>query len=337
MLEPTDQQTTSVADRILDRAQWSCAFVSLALCLAIAVCYIVRWPAVVLVTVFPVWVWAAPGIALIALSYSKLARKRAVVIALLWATLIGGIAEEPKALITCWRHWSEERVDDSGFRIVSVNCAGGDPLVAEEALDYSPDILLLQETPGTNDLAPLLARVPEYTLVWGYDGAILAKGEVTPLPVPRSARSFMTLAQVTLRDTAMVVMSTRFVLPYCEPDLWRVGAWRSAREVHAVRVEQMDAVVARLAQEQDAPIRLGGDFNTPVGDSLYRKLRPKFHDAFREAGVGFGNTIINDIPLSRIDQIWLTDHFAATATVARKTEHSDHRMVITDLAAASPP
>ena len=270
MLEPTDQQTTSVADRILDRAQWSCAFVSLALCLAIAVCYIVRWPAVVLVTVFPVWVWAAPGIALIALSYSKLARKRAVVIALLWATLIGGIAEE-------------------------------------------------------------------YTLVWGYDGAILAKGEVTPLPVPRSARSFMTLAQVTLRDTAMVVMSTRFVLPYCEPDLWRVGAWRSAREVHAVRVEQMDAVVARLAQEQDAPIILGGDFNTPVGDSLYRKLRPKFHDAFREAGVGFGNTIINDIPLSRIDQIWLTDHFAATATVARKTEHSDHRMVITDLAAASPP
>ena len=165
----------------------------------------------------------------------------------------------------------------------------------------------------------------------------LAKGEVTPLPVPRSARSFMTLAQVTLRDTAMVVMSTRFVLPYCEPDLWRVGAWRSAREVHAVRVEQMDAVVARLAQEQDAPIILGGDFNTPVGDSLYRKLRPKFHDAFREAGVGFGNTIINDIPLSRIDQIWLTDHFAATATVARKTEHSDHRMVITDLAAASPP
>ena len=42
---------------------------------------------------------------------------------------------------------------------------------------------------------------------------------------------------------------------------------------------------------------------------------------------------LSDIPLLRIDQIWTSDHFRAVRVRARKTEHSDHRMVVCDLLA----
>ena len=76
---------------------------------------------------------------------------------------------------------------------------------------------------------------------------------------------------------------------------------------------------------------VGGDFNAPQGDAVFRLLRPKLHDAFAEGGRGWGNTILNDVPVLRIDQFWVSETFRSDSVVARGTRNSDHRMVICDL------
>jgi vancomycin resistance protein VanJ len=81
----------------------------------------------------------------------------------------------------------------------------------------------------------------------------------------------------------------------------------------------------------DVPIILGGDFNLPAGDKLFRILPPRIRDTFRTAGHGWGDTLANDIPFVRIDQIWCDGHFRPISTRAQKTVNSDHRMVICDL------
>ncbi len=59
--------------------------------------------------------------------------------------------------------------------------------------------------------------------------------------------------------------------------------------------------------------------------------RPRFADAFWSGRIGWGNTITNDRPVVRIDQVWTSDHFQPTAVFARETLNSDHRMVVCDL------
>jgi vancomycin resistance protein VanJ len=79
------------------------------------------------------------------------------------------------------------------------------------------------------------------------------------------------------------------------------------------------------------PLIVGGDFNAPAGDRIYRALPPRLRSTFRDGGKGWGNTVLNDFPIARIDQIWASDHFRTATVVARKTVNSDHRMVICDL------
>ena len=66
-----------------------------------------------------------------------------------------------------------------------------------------------------------------------------------------------------------------------------------------------------------------------------RSLRPItafLQDGFGEAGIGWGNTITNNLPVHRIDQIWISQGLRALAVSARRTRHSDHRMVVCDIA-----
>ncbi|MBI4474447.1 MAG: hypothetical protein HY646_17385 [Acidobacteria bacterium] len=76
---------------------------------------------------------------------------------------------------------------------------------------------------------------------------------------------------------------------------------------------------------------VGGDFNAAAGDASDRDLQPDLHDAFAEAGRGWGNTLLNDLPVVRIDQIWVSRHFRAVNVRAYRTRYSDHRAVVCDL------
>ena len=76
------------------------------------------------------------------------------------------------------------------------------------------------------------------------------------------------------------------------------------------------------------PFILGGDFNASPGDAVFRVMPKELSDSFHEVGRGWGGTIINDCPAIRIDRIWHTHEVQPLSAVARKTQFSDHRMVV---------
>ena len=98
------------------------------------------------------------------------------------------------------------------------------------------------------------------------------------------------------------------------------------------RRAQLRAIADRMgAIPGDLPVIVGGDFNAPQGDAVFQLLRPRLHDAFRESGRGWGDTVTNDVPFLRVDQVWVSETFRAVNVVARRTRHSDHRIVVCDL------
>jgi vancomycin resistance protein VanJ len=91
----------------------------------------------------------------------------------------------------------------------------------------------------------------------------------------------------------------------------------------------LEAALERDSEQKDWPEILGGDFNTPVPDAVF-KLLHRFHDAHREAGRGWGNTAVNNLPIARPDQIWLKGLHAISVRAIR-TQNSDHRLVLADI------
>jgi len=225
--------------------------------------------------------------------------------------------------------------------VVSLNCAGGSIEAAAEVARCQPDIVLLQESPGPREverLSPQLFGKDAATLV-GLDASILLRGRLTPVRLPRPLGAYFVQAHARLASGIETeVISLRLTPAIVRLDLWRPDCWREQAANRRLRREQLRAVVQQIAAlPRAAPLLLGGDFNAPAGDAIFRLLQPRLRDSFREAGLGWGDTILNDMPLQRIDQVWINDRFRTAAVVARKTQNSDHRLVVCDLVLSSRP
>jgi endonuclease/exonuclease/phosphatase (EEP) superfamily protein YafD len=80
------------------------------------------------------------------------------------------------------------------------------------------------------------------------------------------------------------------------------------------------------------PTIVAGDFNAQPGSYGLTAMPDRLRDSFYEAGSGWCHTAVNDYPLARIDQIWISPEIVAFQSKVQKTVNSDHRMVICDLA-----
>ena len=87
--------------------------------------------------------------------------------------------------------------------------------------------------------------------------------------------------------------------------------------------------------DPDVPTLMPGDFNITDQSDDYRVIHDAgLRDAFREAGWGFGVTWPVGFaipPLVRIDYIWMTQHFEASAAWVGEKNASDHFPVYADL------
>lgn len=227
------------------------------------------------------------------------------------------------------------------MRVVTINCAGGDTEAAAEAFTWDPDIVLLQEAPAATDLAAYVAAHDGWRSHCALDPAILARGSMSPVPVEEEQAAYICAAEVTLPHIPSMptirVVCTRLLLPSLRTRIWRPEVWSDGFEARADREEQMEAVagVARAGLDT-MPVIVGGDFNAPAGDSLFRVLQPEFRDAYPEGGAGWPNTITNDTPMSRIDQVWVSRQFDVRGAWVVRTRHSDHRAVVVDLRLVRP-
>jgi endonuclease/exonuclease/phosphatase (EEP) superfamily protein YafD len=100
--------------------------------------------------------------------------------------------------------------------------------------------------------------------------------------------------------------------------------------------ERINAIV----RSKHGPVLVVGDFNTPHTSLLFDELRRSFRHAFEESGRGLITTWPSLFPVLALDHIWLSEGLAPVRTVLRRTLHSDHALLITDIAiekAAAPP
>jgi endonuclease/exonuclease/phosphatase (EEP) superfamily protein YafD len=272
-----------------------------------------------------------------------------VAVGILWF-LYAAVFVDEIAGLTRWRRWPSAewqtvRPNNTVLRVVSLNCAGGTKEAAEEVARYRPDIVLLQETPMQHEIKPLARLISgkESDVIVGakpsLNTSIIARGRVTPVPVPAGWSYYFTRARIQIGEQPVIEVICTRLSPY-DPtvDLWSPACWREQLAVRRQQREQMEWLVRQLDSiPKDVPVIVGGDFNAGGRDALFRSLHPRLHDAFREGGIGWGDTLINEFPFIRIDQIWVSDHFRATSVVARRAVHSDHRMVICDLVSVRNP
>lgn len=319
-------------------SRWA-AVLSGALCLVLAAVYLARPPNTDPITAWPFWFWGTGGSVLLVPALLRRWRP-ALGPVLLWAFATLAVAEEPPAMVRlaiprfCGTVLS--RPGEAPLSVVSLNCGGGRLEAAAEALARDADVVLLQEAPGRQELGRLVAARRGLSLVAGRDCAIIVRGTQRAIGAGRSRPLYLTASLARPRRAPgreLLVVSVHLLQPVLRWDFWSPKTWREATEVNAVRVAQMDGVATLVATHPEAhAVLVGGDFNTPGGDALYRALQPRLHDAFRQAGAGWPNTIVNDVPMSRIDQLWLSEALRATWLRVHRTQNSDHRMVMAEVA-----
>ena len=275
------------------------------------------------ITIWPAWIWLGVGWTTAGFAWrsSKVGGKCLLAGWLLFVVLF---ADEPWSIARSL--WVGEVHASEAVKVVSLNCAGGDPLAMIEALARSPELVLLQESPPQKELLAVLND--GWATVLGPDAAILALGRLEPMTLPEWTDNFV--AARWWRQGAkspVYVVSLRLEPPVLRFDYWNPACWRAYAEGKRRRRTELTEVLAYVETlPKDAAIILGGDFNTPPDRRIQAGLMERFIDVFRASGAGWGATGINDYPLVRIDQIWVA---GGSPVIARaiKTKYSDHRRV----------
>jgi vancomycin resistance protein VanJ len=221
------------------------------------------------------------------------------------------------------------------LRVISLNCNGGNELAASEVADFHPDLVLFEESPLRPAIKSMAKRLvgPEAESHCGSDVSIIARGQLTPMPVDNPESAPFAHARIQFASGVTAEVFVVRLQPYnIRADLWSPDCWRKQCAIRNLQRSQFEWIGREIKKiPEDVPIILGGDFNLPAGDKLFRILEPRIRDTFRLAGRGWGDTLDNDIPVLRIDQIWCDAHFRAVSTAAHRTVNSDHRLVVCEL------
>lgn len=303
----------------------------------ISYCYGLRPDGCAAITLWPVWVWLLPGAVL---ALGGLPRRCLVLVVLLmWLATVMAFSEEPWSMLRSLQRPDSQlesaRRGGMGLRVVTLNCAGGSIQAASEVAAHDPDIVLLQESPAGKEVESLGRKMfgEKAGVLTGVDASIIVKGRLEPITLDPKIGGIASICRVHLTSGIdLYVVSTRLIPPVLRIDLWSPECWKVEKTNRLERREQVRQLWKEISGlPSDAPIVVGGDMNAPAGDGALSIFRQRLRDCFAQGGRGWGDTVLNDIPVSRFDQIWASRQFRAIAVTACKTQYSDHRMAIADL------
>lgn len=289
--------------------------------LVLAVLYGAKPDLAAALTIFPAFVWLPP---LFVLGLRRPIRKsRFYFVAVGMFAIV--YCEEIPSLI---RGMLPYRAAPDSLRVVSLNCAGGLLSAANEVIPLRPDIVLLQESPGPDELTELQSRLfgKEGTLVSGPDGSILTRFPAAD--EVRIRKLDHTTVEVVVHGKRVRVISLRLAPPAFRVDLLNPDAWT---DVATNRIARREEIRELFQPFPNVPTIAGGDFNCQSGDTSLSTMPDWLRDVYYEAGRGWGHTCVNEYPLARIDKVWVTRDFEGIRQWVQPTQNSDHRMVITDL------
>lgn len=95
-------------------------------------------------------------------------------------------------------------------------------------------------------------------------------------------------------------------------------------------VKEVDVVKEFMATTQYPKI-FCADLNEVANSNTYWRLRENMNDVFLEKGFGFGKTYNSLWPILRIDFILTDKKFNTIQTTVKKTDLSDHNLVVADI------
>jgi len=321
------------------RSRWFQVLVvggSIALCLAASFVFWAQADVFAAVLVLPRWLWILPGVLCGLLGWTRERKRLAIAALALWFLYAIFFIQEWHSLIRFRTATVQAASEHAKFvRVISLNCSAGDEKAAMEVGSYHPDIVLFEETP----LRPIIQRIAPQILgpgaehLSGSDVTIVTRGKLTPITPGNAQSAPFGHARIELPSGVVVEVFSIRLHPYgIRADLWSPDCWREQRENREHQREQFKWLAREVDKvPADVPVIIGGDFNLPAGDKLFRLLPSRIRDTFTVAGHGWGDTLVNDFPFIRIDQIWCDDHFRPLSTDVHRTVNSDHRMVVCDL------
>lgn len=299
---------------------------TLLLFVLLSLCYAKQYDACAAVTVYPSWCWFLCGFFLALVILWATSKRAALMTMGLWLLFLIGFSDTPLSLV----RGSNAAAQEPSFRVISLNCSGSTRSLM--ALKQSqPDLILIQESPGVENLKSIAAELfgAEGVLLSGVDTALIARGKIERI----ASTGYYVIGKVRLSTGQEVgVVSLRLSPPPFRSDLWNPDCWRAFRD-H--RIKQREEIVALSKDLQDLPADLplivGGDFNANPRDAIFAKLPASLFDAYSVAGTGWGNTITNEIPFLRIDQVWINGSLQPLRVVSEAAVDTDHRAVVADL------
>jgi endonuclease/exonuclease/phosphatase (EEP) superfamily protein YafD len=311
------------------RRGWPLSVSAVAACV-LTLIYCARPDPFAAITTLPAWCWLVllvPALRFLRYRY----RFPAFLCAAAWLVFALMHIEEPKSVLRGLLSPIEPTKPSNAIRLVSFNCAGGKLAALQEIAAWDPDIVFLQESPPHKEVERFAHELfgEQGACVWDVDTSIVLKGNLQPIR-PEEIAPFFSLVSATLPDNSKVMLVSLRLLPGTpEVELWDPQCWKSQTRQRLAQLQQIKQLVASLATAE--PLIVAGDFNAAQGDKVFSLLPTRLYDSFHAQGRGIGNTIVNDMPLLRIDQIWVSREFETLQSFAVKSRVSDHRMVVTDV------
>lgn len=305
---------------------------AIAVLLSFAATHVFRTDVFHLATLVPLFMWVTAGLVL---TIAITSGKPRLLLVLTWIVSAWFLGDAP---ISLFRRPQQPSEKAAVIRVVSLNCLSN-PAALHDVAELHPDIVLLQEAPASQYLDWFVETIFDGhgTAFYGSDTSLIVKGTAILRTEPhrsttRTESNFIG-AEVELDcGVKLGVVSLRLLPTPIRLDIYNPDCWRFYSTNHAERRSAIKSLGTYLERNNNLPMVIGGDFNTPANDSVFRFIPPGFVDAWQVFGVGWGKTITNNMPLHRIDQVWITKPLSPISTRAVCSAHSDHRAVVCDLA-----
>lgn len=286
-------------------------------------------------TLMPVWVWGSCGIFSSLAAIHLLRARHAWGLVAAWLMLVLAFSDEARTLKNLGNDipMPGAATPHRGTAVIRVITANCDMQPIPEIAPWQPDVVLLQDV--LPHQAHRLAREMygrNAQVCTHRTNAIISHWKITKKFLIPQQRLHMATIE-TPDGRAFKVVNVHLVSAATDLSLWRRGVWTNHRMNRAVRIDELDRIVALLKHKSkfpDAPAILGGDFNAPPGDPVYRFLQKHFADAHPSVGTRWGNTYHRRFPILRIDRIHATQQFTPARCGTHVARASDHRFVVAD-------
>ena len=238
------------------------------------VCHWFQFDALAAVTLVPPWGWLIFALLVTGASYRGLTRPTLLVIAAVWMLFTALFVEEARSMLR-FNQQTIARDDSSNVRIITLNCNIGSRDAILETQPFTPDIVLVQESPGKETLTELSQTIfgDDSDQLCSTDASIICRGNIEVIKSESGSHFYHAL--VTLPEGERFdVISLRLSSPIFRLDPYSSGFWEDHLDKRLDHRRQIQEVMDHLqANHVTDNWIVGGDFNLPGGGGATSPMR----------------------------------------------------------------